>query len=96
MLLVLPVRLPSPHPLKTWEGAFWGHNPERVDFGRIILRGCIWTHNPGRVHFGCIILGGRISISGDVFLDVPIRRHHNPSPCPVAEVGAITELGGPE
>eukprot|EP00966_Prymnesium_polylepis_P006749 155607-Prymnesium_polylepis.1 len=27
-----------------------------------------------------------------------IRRHHNPSPCPVTEVGAIsiTELGGPE
>eukprot|EP00966_Prymnesium_polylepis_P274893 6351692-Prymnesium_polylepis.1 len=24
------------------------------------------------------------------------RRHHNPSPCPVAGVGAITELGGPE
>eukprot|EP00966_Prymnesium_polylepis_P285819 6602605-Prymnesium_polylepis.1 len=25
-----------------------------------------------------------------------MRRHHNPLPRPVAEVGAITELGGPE
>eukprot|EP00966_Prymnesium_polylepis_P161998 3743861-Prymnesium_polylepis.1 len=25
-----------------------------------------------------------------------VRRHHNPSPCPVADVGAVTELGGPE